>query len=259
MLHLANDNIDNEMLKTMWLNALREDMRKILSASDSPTTSVERLAASADSIQDASERGTIASVNSSDLMVKAIEMLTKRIEVMETRRFPHHRSRSHSRVVVRRIGRLLDHSPAIRLAGSTEIMEWTPADGGHRADTTKNHRNRGNSGPAVLHVEPFEQHHRRPIAWRCWRFSYNNNIKRERIFRCCHQRRLNDGKRQLINILCSPPMVRKLKRSAPNVSNPRRPASAPAVHLGILHCGCDLNHRCRFHRTVRLAHRHAAR
>lgn len=110
MLHLANDNIDNEMLKTMWLNALREDMRKILSASDSPTTSVERLAASADSIQDASERGTIASVNNSDLMVKAIEMLTKRIEVMETRRFPHHRSRSHSRVVVRRIGRLLDHS-----------------------------------------------------------------------------------------------------------------------------------------------------
>lgn len=97
MSHLAAGNLDNEMLKTVWLNALPEDMRKILSASDSTTTSIERLAATADSIQDASQRGTISAVNNGDSLVKAIEALTKRIEVMETRGRPQHRARSHSR------------------------------------------------------------------------------------------------------------------------------------------------------------------
>lgn len=95
--HLCEGRLGDEILKTIWLNALPENMRHVLTSHDSATATSESLAVIADSMTDIGNSiNQIATTDSSNSILRALDALATRIEAMETRSQQHGRERRNS-------------------------------------------------------------------------------------------------------------------------------------------------------------------
>lgn len=143
MHHLSDGKFDSEVLKTIWLAAMPDDIRKIVSASDSRTTTIEQLAATADSILDAGRSHAVSAVSNGDPLCKAIEALTRRIEAMETRG----RGRESSRSNGVRIDKSRNRSSSTKSAKNASTC-WFHRNYGTQARRCRSPCNFGKKSPA---------------------------------------------------------------------------------------------------------------